>query len=146
MKPFILDANLVFRWLIQSTLLPEVKYCTNVLESLIKRPALVPGSWRMELATMLLLAERKKLIAMHDSQRFLAQIEKLPINADSEHQEHVFNHTMFMAREYNVSNYLGGYVELALRTGYPIATINPDLDGLLKQCKIAVYDPQMVDD
>jgi predicted nucleic acid-binding protein len=139
MSYFILDATLVVRWLLEPSMQPSIKYAHYILDSLRENQAVVPSTWHIELANLLLQAERKRLIELHHVQQFLAQVDNLPISVDLQSHHEITTQTLALAREYQVSNFEAAYISLALRTGYPVATIQPELTKLLKRCNIAHY-------
>lgn len=139
MNYFILDAALAFRWLLTPQLLPQAKYARSVLESLNEYHALVPGSFHLELTNLILHAERKKMLELHHSKRFLEQIKKLPIFVDNPSIEEMTQQTIELARAYSISNYEAAYLSLALRKNCPIATLEVETIKRIKQLGIEHY-------
>ncbi len=62
-----------------------------------------------------------------DSQRFIALLGQLAIAADPETMARALGDTLNLARRYRLSAYDAAYLELALRLGLPLATLDADL-------------------
>ncbi len=62
-----------------------------------------------------------------DTQRFLTIIGRLNIVADHAMVTHAFSDTLNLARRFKLSTYDAAYLELALRAGLPLATLDVDL-------------------
>ena len=58
---------------------------------------------------------------------FIALLEGIPIDVDADTFAHVLSDTLQLSRRYRLSSYDASYLELALRSGAPIATLDDDL-------------------
>jgi predicted nucleic acid-binding protein len=58
------------------------------------------------------------------------------IEADSATFVHVLSDTLQLARRYNLSAYDASYLELALRRGVPLATLDEDLQKAAKKAGV----------
>ena len=72
-------------------------------------------------------------------ERFTAQLENLPIVVDTLTANQVFGHTMSLARAYRLSSYDAAYLELALREGLPLATLDKNLLKAARKSDIELY-------
>ena len=87
----------------------------------------------LELTNAVLSAERKGRITTADSTRGFALIEGLPITVDGYTSEKASSQTMFLARAYRLTTYDAAYLELSLREGISLATLDTDLIAACKQ-------------
>ena len=88
--------------------------------------ALVPGLWILEVANVLLVAERRGRITAARSAQFLSVLQSLSIVVAN--TELVLAADLIsLAREHSLSAYDSAYVALALRAGLPIATRDRDV-------------------
>jgi len=99
----------------------------HVLDDLATHPAVVPSIWRLEMANVLAIAERTGRVTAAKSERFLANLIDLPIAIDSRDADQAFGAILGLARLYGLSSYDAAYLELALREGIPLATLDKPL-------------------
>lgn len=100
------------------------RYAADVLRRLHPDGAIVPSIWMLEVANVLVRAERKQLTTEALSQVFLSTLRRLPIEI-VEHSN--FDRIIELARRYALSVYDAAYLDLALEQGLPIATLDVDL-------------------
>ena len=62
------------------------------------------------------------------SKHFIATLNGLNILADPDTTLHALGDTLNLARRYKLSSYDAAYLELALRNGLPITTLDKDLE------------------
>lgn len=74
-------------------------------------------------------AERKGRIRPAHTEAFRALLSRLEIESDLEAPERAFTHVLPLCRAHGVTAYDAVYLELALRRGLPLAT----LDGAMGQ-------------
>lgn len=128
-KAFVIDNSIVMSWCFKD----EVsEYADAVLNKLVCSPALVPSIWPLEVGNVLLVAERNKRLRQADSIRFIALLSELPIIVEPESPDRMMNEIVSIARAYNLSTYDASYLDLAMRKGLPIATLDK---GLLKAAR-----------
>jgi predicted nucleic acid-binding protein len=112
------------RWLLQSPKPADQRYAEDVLKRMSKHGALVPNLWHLESINVLLGAEKRSEVSTGDIERFISQLEMLPILTDPLTAHKAFSRTQALARSYKLSSYDAAYLELALREGLPIATLD----------------------
>ena len=139
MTAFVLDNSVAMRWLLASDKLSDQRYADSVLRSLVDAEAVVPGLWHLEAANVLLGATARGDIEVSDVERFTVQLENLPITVDSLTAHQVFGHTISLARAYRLSSYDAAYLELALREGLPLATLDKYLLKAARKSDIEIY-------
>ena len=124
---FVLDASVTLLWLAPDTNPAGVGYASAVLQMLKKSQALVPALWSLEVANVIAKIEAKNIVAEADSQRFIALLGRLNIVTDPATASHALGNTLNLARRYTLSAYDAAYLELALRTGSALATLDAEL-------------------
>ncbi len=97
-------------------------YCDSVLAALKFGEATVPAVWPLEVANILLIGERRKLITRTDTVTFLGTLAQLRIAVDEETPRRALGSILALAREQGLSAYDAAYLELALRLGLPLAS------------------------
>lgn len=128
---FVVDNSIVMSWCFQDE---ANQYADAVLDSLSETTALVPSIWPLEVINVLLVAERRMRISEGDSVRFTTLLSQLPIVVEYERPEQVMKDILALARVKKLSSYDALYLDLAMRKGLPLAT----LDERLKKAAIAV--------
>lgn len=124
---FVLDASVALLWLAPETNPKGVEYAATALVTLKVAKAMVPSLLALEIANVVAKLESKGVISEADSQRYIALLGKLNIITDQETAAHALGDTLNLARRYRLSAYDAAYLELALRTGLPLATLDANL-------------------
>jgi len=88
---------------------------------------------------VLLGAENRGDTTLGEIERFIAQLENLPLHIDPLTARQSFTRTMSLARAYKLSSYNAAYLELAIREGLPLATLDKDLIKAAKEADIEIY-------
>ena len=139
MTGFVLDNSVAMRWHLQSEKAADQKYAESVLVSLSDAEALVPNLWHLEAANVLLGAERRGETTIAEIEGFISQLENLPLYVDPLTSTHSLTRTMTLARAYKLSSYDAAYLELAIREGLSIATLDSDLVRAAKKAGVDLY-------
>jgi predicted nucleic acid-binding protein len=124
---FVLDASVALLWLAPDTNPAGVAYAGAVLKTLKGSQALVPSLWPLEVGNVITRLETRNIVTEADSQRFITLLGRLDIVADPATARHALGDTLNLARRYKLSVYDAAYLELALRTNHPLATLDADL-------------------
>jgi len=141
MTDFVLDNSVSMRWLLASEKTSDQKYAENVLDSMIEASALIPNLWHLEAISVLLGAEKRNEISLGEIEKFISQLENLPIHVDSLTALHAFSRTLVLSREYNISSYDASYLELAMREGLPLSSLDKKLLKAAKKADVEIYNP-----
>ena len=121
MKGFVLDCSVAATWLFPDQGTPETD---ALLDRLKTEGALVPGIWHLEVGNVLVRAERMKRIAKSKVAAYLHLLQRLAIVTDNETDERALRETLLLARECGLSTYDAAYLELAMRRGVQLATLD----------------------
>ena len=139
MTDFVLDNSVAMRWLLESEKNSDQEYALNILKSMKDYNALVPSLWHLEAVSVLLGAEKRFEINLGEIERFISQLENLPIHTDPLTAHQAFSRTITLARAYNISSYDASYLELAMREGLPLASLDKKLVKAAKKADIEIY-------
>lgn len=134
MTRFVLDCSVTMAWCFDDEATP---YTNGVRDALIDARAIVPSLWPLEVANVLLVAERRNRLEKADTMRFPTLLQALPITVDQSTSQRALREILDLARDQGLSSYDAAYLELALREGLPLAT----LDGRLKDAAARVGVP-----
>ena len=139
MSGFVLDNSVAMRWLLASLKESDQAYAEAVLQSLVETEALVPHLWHLEATNVLIGAEKRGDLKTGEVERFITQLEALPIQIDPLTSHQAFSRTLSLSRAYNLSSYDAAYLELAIREGLPLATLDEDLRKAAQRSDVLLY-------
>lgn len=133
---FVLDNSVAMCWLFNDGSPENVAYALEVLDALKQTSAVVPGIWALEAANVVARAEAKGLLTEARSQAFVTTLMRLNITTDKATASHALSDTLNLARRYRLSAYDAAYLELALREGLPMATLDADLEKAARKAGV----------
>ena len=119
MKSIVLDCSIVMAWCFEDEASRETD---ALLDSLTNRSARVPSIWTLEVANVLLVAERAHRLKEAETAQFLALLQSLPIHVEVDTSQYALREILALGREHHLSSYDAAYLELAMRKGLPLAT------------------------
>ena len=136
---FVFDNSVTMRWFFGDGKPQELAYAGKVLDAMKVANALVPMTWGLEVANVIAKAETKALVTEARSAEFLEMLEGLDIEVDAATFAHALSDTLQLARRYKLSAYDASYLELALRLGIPLATLDADLQKAAKKAGVKKF-------
>lgn len=138
MAAFVIDASATLPWCFSD----EATEATNALLTRLKAgdEAIVPAHWPFEVANALLIAARRRRISSEDVQRFLEDLEILPIRVDTIAKNLIRQRVYPLAEQYELTVYDAAYLELAIREGLPLATLDNDLRQASRAAGISLVE------
>ena len=132
----VLDNSVVMRWYFGDGQPSELTYAGRVLDALQTRRALVPATWSLEAANVIARAEARGIVTEARSSTFLELLQDVDIEVDPDTVQHALSSTLQLARRYGLSSYDASYLELALRRGLPLATLDESLQKAAKRAGV----------
>ena len=125
MKPaLIIDCSITMAWCFADEATDET---ARIQDRLVTEAALVPAHWPLEVANVLVMAERRRRIAAADAAQFIKLLGSFDIQVDEETPIRVFDHVVPLSRSHALTSYDAAYVELAMRRRLPLASLDDDL-------------------
>jgi predicted nucleic acid-binding protein len=131
----VLDCSVALSWCFEDEATPEAD---ALLDRVRDEGALVPSLWHLELANVLLQAERRRRISAEDVATRLSLFAALPILTDPETMTRAWHDILSIARVEGLTTYDAAYLELAIRAGVPLLTKDGDLLAAAKRRGVAV--------
>jgi predicted nucleic acid-binding protein len=129
---FVLDCSVSAAWCLKDE---TSEAAGKILQRLAHEEALVPSVWTVEMANVLVAAERKGRITPSDARRAIELVLSLPIKVESADLRRL-NACRLLAREHGLSAYDAAYLELAQRAGLPLATMDRALSTAASNCGV----------
>lgn len=124
---FVLDASVAAAWALHDE---HSEKAEKLLMKVCANEAICPGQLWYEVRNALVIAERRGRMKPADSDRFLADLDTLPIE---------FHHgcdsvaTMRLARAHKLTVYDAAYLQIAIEMRLPLATIDHKLETAAKK-------------
>jgi predicted nucleic acid-binding protein len=140
MARLVPDASATLTWCFEDEAMP---WTDDVLAQLkAGDEGIVPAHWRAEVANALLIAVRRGRISREKANRFFLDLRALPIRIDPESSETVFDQVFKLAEKYGLTVYDAAYLELAIREGLPLATLDKELRMAARASGVPLVGPQ----
>jgi predicted nucleic acid-binding protein len=139
---FVLDASVALSWLLEDAGAGQ-SYAVATFDALARSTtqAHVPVTWRLEIANVIAKSEARGVLLPNRSQAFISALAAAPIVCDPETDSKALNETLQLARRYGLSSYDASYLELALRTGLPLASLDEDLRRAAAKAGVKKFKP-----
>jgi predicted nucleic acid-binding protein len=135
---FVLDSSITLAWAFEDE---TDAYAEAVADSLTASEAVVTTLWPLEVGSALLVGERRQRTTEAKVTQFLRLLETLPIRSDEETTLRVWKDTLPLARRHNLSVYDATYLELAVRLGLPLASLDVSLKTAAAAVGVLEYKP-----
>ncbi|HEX9168154.1 MAG TPA: type II toxin-antitoxin system VapC family toxin [Roseiarcus sp.] len=120
----MIDSSIALTWCFEDEASPETD---ALFERVRDEGAVVPGLWHLELANVLLQAEKRGRISAREIATRLELIAALPIYVDQETTPRAWREILTLARAQRLTVYDATYLELAARRSSPLFTLDGDL-------------------
>ena len=120
----VLDCSVTMSWCFEDE---ASELGDRILDALQNQEAFVPSIWPLEVANVLVIAERRNRLKTADSARFLELVRSLPILIEEVSLPRATGAVLSLAREQDLSVYDAAYLDLAMRSGATLATTDKAL-------------------
>ena len=137
MTGVVVDASIALAWCFPDE---TSDYADAVLVSLERKTILVPAIWGLEIANAVLVGERRKRLNQPEITQFTALLESLSFLQDVRPVANHVSDVLPLARKHGLSAYDAAYLELSLRRGAPLATLDEKLRKAAKLTGIKIFE------
>jgi predicted nucleic acid-binding protein len=117
---FVLDRSATLPWIFADEAAEATDQLLDTLQN--GAQAWVPALWHLELANVLIGAQRRGRIDQAGIEAFLSHLTSYAISVDVETIPRAWTKTLDLAVRHGLSAYDAAYLELALRRDLPLAT------------------------
>ncbi len=134
-RGLVIDCSVTATWLFDEEAGIETD---KLLERVRDAGGVAPALWHWEVANVLAIGVRRKRFTCESAVERLARLNDLPIATDDETPSRLRTPTFLLAQAHNLTAYDAAYLELAQRTGLPLATKDDALRKAAKNIGIEV--------
>ena len=127
-KGLVIDSSVALAWCFPDE---QDTYSQSVLDALASQKASVPDLWHLEVANTLVVGERGSALLKPIRSLGWAFCRPCRLKSMMKRRHAAFGDTTSLAREHGLSVYGAAYLELAMRRGLPLATLDDKLKPLL---------------
>lgn len=135
-EAIVLDASVTLTWCYPDE---HSAFAYKVLDHLEHCQAVVPSLWAVEVANALVMGERRHRLAESAVAQFLELLDGLDIHTDSQTAPRALTTTRQLARAHHLSAYDAAYLELAMREGLSLATLDSQLKTAAKAAGVKLF-------
>ena len=121
---FVVDASVTLAWCFEDEL---SQHADHVLDRLTGEDAVAPSIWPLEVANGLRSAERRNRLAAGELPGLRQLLTALPIRVEPASLDGALSEVLETARALDLTAYDAAYLDLAVRRGLPLATIDERL-------------------
>jgi len=132
----VIDASLALAWCFPDE---ASEYADGVLVALEGRTVMVPPVWALEITNAVLVAERRKRVKQADVRRFVELLGGLTLIEQSQTAIDTVSSVLPLARQYGLSAYDAAYLDVAIRQGAPLATLDSTLEKAGRSAGIKIF-------
>jgi predicted nucleic acid-binding protein len=131
---FVLDASVVLTWCFPDENAGKAQHVASIFMQ--GGTAVAPSFWPHEVLNALLVGEKRKRISKELVRSFLEDLATLPVVLEQVPAGVVFERIQRLSREHGLTAYDAAYLDLALDSGLPLATLDEDLVRAAKKASV----------
>lgn len=137
MNRYILDCSVTMAWCFADE---KSDFASAARDALSEWSAIVPNHWPLEVANVLAIAERRNRINESSILHFIDILDRLPIAIDPWTTDKALNDILSLVRRHQLSAYDAAYLELAMRQGAPLASLDERLNEVAVGLGVTLFN------
>lgn len=134
----VVDASIGGAWCLSDE---ESNLALEVLDRIVEAQLIVPAHWSLELSNLLVVAERRSRIDAEGVRNATRFLRSLPFKVDVMTSGQALSATLELARRHQLTSYDAAYLELAIREGAVLATLDQCLARVASSEGVRVFGP-----
>jgi len=132
----VLDSSICLSWFFPDE---RTNFTDTALDVAANEECWVPSLWRLEFSNALLVAERRRRLTRAERLQMLDEASRLRLRVDA--HVHDLRQISSLASQHGLSAYDAAYLELAMRLGVPMITLDKDLAAAGTTAGLTVHAP-----
>ena len=133
---YVLDASISVAWVHPWETTPSID---RVFDEVLASHAWVPSLWHLEVANVFQMNIKRKQYQAAVRDKYIALLLKLPLSVDPFTDAFAWTNTLALAQRHTLTVYDAAYLELALRRGLPLATLDSALRDAARREGVQVF-------
>jgi predicted nucleic acid-binding protein len=133
LREVVVDASVALAWCFPDE---TNEYADAVLVALEGWQVSVPAVWPLEITNAVVVGQRRKRITQPEVRRFVELLEGLNIRQEALPVAASVSNVVPLALEYDLSAYDASYLEVAIRRGARLATLDTRLERAGKKAGV----------
>ena len=134
---FVVDPSYAMAWVLKDEATSETN---KILISLGQgSKAFAPALWRWEIANALLNVEKRNRATKAEVGKHMNLLKSYPIEIDEAAVDQAWAATHLLAQKHKLTSYDASYLELAIRRGLPLASLDAELQVAAKAENVEVF-------
>lgn len=133
----VLDGSITLAWCFRDEATPAID---AIMMSAARDGAIVPAIWRLEVANGLRSAIRRRRMEAIQRDAFLAALGEMNVETDLDTDRYAWSATVQLADRHGLTPYDACYLELAIRAGLPLASLDGALGAAARAEKVRLID------
>lgn len=134
----VLDNSVAMLWLLPQSNPAGVPVADKALAELQAGRGHVPSLWALGAANVIAKSQRLDKVTQAQASEFISLLDALDLDVDDATAQHALHETLELARQFCLSAYDAAYLELALRRGLPLATLDAKLQGAARAAGVSL--------
>jgi predicted nucleic acid-binding protein len=134
---FVHDNSILIAWAFDE----DSNYADAVGGGFAGNRAVVPSPWPLELSNTLLVAERRRRLTEAEATRIRNHVLGLPIEVMPDQRGRIMTEVLALARQHGLTVYDASNLDLAIREGVPLATLDADLVAAAEGAGVPLFAP-----
>jgi len=135
MTAFVLDASMALAWHFPDE---ATEHTRRIALLGAANPVLVPSHWFAEVANGILVGERRARTTIEERVRFIERLGFLDLEIDQLDPRAMFDRILPLSRAHGLTVYDTLYLELASRSGMPLASLDRELNAAAQRVGITL--------
>jgi predicted nucleic acid-binding protein len=129
---FVLDASVCLSWFLTK---PDSGPAWAKIDLLDERVPVVPAIWRLEVSNVIATHVRTRGLSVDSARTMLAEILSIPVAVIDESPTPTI---MRLAIDRGLTSYDASYLDVALRSGWPLVTLDHELVRAASEAGVVV--------
>lgn len=133
----VIDASFMLAFVFDDEQSPEL---TDQGRKVSVYGAIVPRHWQLEIANGVLMSVRRQRIDPAKAATILATLARIRVSIDAPDPATAWTVTYALAAQHRLTVYDAAYLELAIRRGLPLASLDRALLAAARASGVAVFE------
>ncbi len=133
--PLVVDASVMLAWCFEDE---DSEYAERAVGLARNDGAVVPSIWPLEVANGLVIGQRRGRLTDAKVQWLSEILAAFPVTTSDAPPDRAFGPVLGLARSHGLSVYNASYLDLAMREGLPLATLDARLREVAARVGVAV--------